>query len=243
MEKILIPFFLLLWALSSVAAQSADEPFMAYQIAANSESINDYMNLFSRDMVMIDVGRRFDSPEDIRRWALAEVIPHGDTFRYIRTMASARGYYKTWVRWLSWEALYYFWTDDSGKIRKMSLQYARVGETPSQDVYADLPAAVQLYFDGIRSGMDGMLGEAFTDSPSLRVVSRSFDGRAGILRFAKDEVYGGEYELIEVLESRPDYVSVHLRFKPRGWGRPEPDAVYEFYLKDGLIQRMDLQYK
>jgi hypothetical protein len=243
MKKTLVSFLLLLSALSTAAAQSAGEPYRAYQIAANSESIGDYMNLFSRDMLMIDVGRRFEGTEAVRSWALAEVIPHGDSFRYLKTLASGKSYSKTLVRWLNFEALYYFWTDDSGKIRKMSLQYTRVGETPSRDVYAGLPAAVQLYFDGIRSGMDGMLEEAFTDSPSLRVVSRNFDGRAGILRFAGREVYGGEYELVELLESRPDYVSLHLRFKPKGWSRPEPDAVYRFYLKDGLIQRMDLQYK
>lgn len=33
-------------------------------------------------------------------------------------------YAKTLVKWMVWEAHYFYWWDDSGKITKMSLQYA-----------------------------------------------------------------------------------------------------------------------
>jgi hypothetical protein len=243
LRRFLISFLIIPITVSGLGAEDLPEPFLAYQKATNSRSIENYMELFSPDMVMIDVGRSFDSPEEIRRWAMREVIPQGETFRYLRTLTSREHYWMTRVRWLSFEALYYFWTNEANRIRKMSLQYPRVGETPSQEVYAKLPSAVQLYFDGIRSGMDGMLEEAFTASPNLNVVNRDFAGREGILRFARNEVYGGEYELVELLQSRIDFVSLHLRFKPKNWSQFEPDAIYDFSLKDGLIQRMDLQYK
>lgn len=214
-----------------------------YQHAANSENISMYMKLFSPDMIMIDVGRVFDSHSEIRTWALGEVIPNGSSFKPLEVLVESAGYYKTMVKWMRWEVLYYFWTNESGKIRKMSLQYQQTGSTGINSVYNALPPSVSLYFDSIKSGSLDMLDECFTGRPSLTVVSRTFTGLKEIRRFVDTEVLGGEYQLMDLIEESPQRISIHLKFTPAGWSRPEPDAIYTFYMEGSRIKSMDLQYK
>jgi hypothetical protein len=139
--------------------------------------------------------------------------------------------------------LYYFWTADSGKIRKMSLQYQDVGTTDRSAVYRRLPPNVALYFDAVKAESVDMLDECFAAVPKLRVVSRAFEGREGIRRFARSEVFGGRYELLDLVRADEDQVLIHLRFTPRGSANPEPDAIYRFEMEGSRIRSMDLQYK
>jgi hypothetical protein len=73
---------------------------------------------------MVDVNRSFEGHEAIRSWALREVIPGGDSFRHREILEGDGGYAKTEVNWAAWVAHYHYWWDASGKITKMSLQYA-----------------------------------------------------------------------------------------------------------------------
>jgi hypothetical protein len=75
------------------------------------------------------------------------------------------------------------------------------------------------------------------------VVSRPFNGREGIRRFARSEVFGGRYELVNLIQADQDEVLVHLRFTPRGGSTPEPDAIYRFQMEGSRIRYMDLQYR
>ena len=238
-----IPAGLLIWTAMALSAQSEPAPVAAYREAAHSKNIDRYMEIFSDDIVIEDVGRIFDSPEEVRRWADREVIPQGDTFAFTETAASFEGYWKTRVRWYRWDVLYYFWTDETGKIRKMNLQYENVGTTESSWVYDRLPAAVALYFDAVKAGSDGLLEECFAPNPELQVVGRRFEDLEGIRRFAQTEVYGGSYELVELIRSDSDEVVIHLRFTPKSWSRPEPDAIYTFEMEGDRIRSMNLQYK
>jgi len=107
---------------------AAEEPLPAaiscYQTAANAEDIDAYIDCFTPDAEMLDVSRVFNGADAIRAWALREVIPSGDAFRHRRILESAPGYAKTEVQWLSWVAHYHYWWNATGKITKMSLQYA-----------------------------------------------------------------------------------------------------------------------
>ena len=82
------------------------------------------MSCFTDDAEMINVSRTFRGREAIRSWALREVIPAGDTFNHREILERDDGYAKTEVNWLSWIVHYSYWWDESGKITRMSLQYA-----------------------------------------------------------------------------------------------------------------------
>jgi hypothetical protein len=104
-------------------AETVPAAVTAYEMAANAEDIEQYMDIFTDDARMVDVSRVFRGKEKIRSWALREVIPHGDSFRVLSIVEQKEGYAQTVVKWMSWEAYYYFWWDGNDKITKMSLQY------------------------------------------------------------------------------------------------------------------------
>ncbi|MCL3780663.1 nuclear transport factor 2 family protein [Prolixibacteraceae bacterium JC049] len=94
-----------------------------YQKATNSENIDQYMAIFTDNIVMIDVNRTFNGKAAVRPWAIREVMPIGDTFKLLRILEQENGYAKTEVKWSSWEAHYHFWWNENNEITKMSLQY------------------------------------------------------------------------------------------------------------------------
>ncbi len=100
------------------------EAISCYQKATNAEDIKKYMACFSSNPTMIDVSRTFKGRSAIRKWALREVIPSGESFNHRKILEMKKGYAKTEVKWLSWVVHYYYWWNKDGKITKMSLQYA-----------------------------------------------------------------------------------------------------------------------
>lgn len=109
---------------SPAFAEDLPLPISCYQDGANAKDIDAYMSCFAADAEMIDVSRTFQGQEKIREWALREVISNGDTFRHRKILEQEEGYAKTEVNWLSWVVHYSYWWDESGKITRMSLQYA-----------------------------------------------------------------------------------------------------------------------
>lgn len=105
-------------------AESLPTPIACYRDGANAKDINAYMACFTADAVMIDVSRTITGHDAIRAWALREVISQGDTFRHRRILETSEGYAKTEVKWLTWVVHYSYWWDKTGKITRMSLQYA-----------------------------------------------------------------------------------------------------------------------
>lgn len=103
--------------------QNIPEAILAYQKATNSKDIEAYINIFADNAEMVDVDRVFKGKSDIKKWALREVIPHGETFKFLSIVEQKRGYAQTIVHWMTWDAYYYFWWNDKGEIVKMSLQY------------------------------------------------------------------------------------------------------------------------
>ncbi len=228
---------------TAVSAQSIPAAVDAYRQATNARDLEAYVALFADDAIMVDVGRRFTGRSAIRPWAAREVMPHGETFAIRSVEATSPGYAKVLVNWYRWIVYYYFWYDDENRITMMSLQYREAGQTADEAVYGQLPAEAALYFDAVKSGSAEMLRQALVPEASVQVVDRNFNGVSEIQRFAETEVFGGTYRLIEVLTTGPDLVSVHLSFTPQNWSRPEPDAIYDFSLRDGRIATMNLQYK
>lgn len=94
-----------------------------YEKATNSKNIDQYMKIFSDNIEMIDVNRTFNGKSSIKKWALREVIPHGETFKFLSIVEQKKGYAQTIVHWMSWDAYYYFWWNEKNEITKMSLQY------------------------------------------------------------------------------------------------------------------------
>ncbi|MBD0404497.1 nuclear transport factor 2 family protein [Flammeovirga sp. EKP202] len=109
-----------------VSTEDGDIPpaILAYQTGANSEDIDTYMYAFAEEISILDVSREITGRENVRAWALREVIASGDTFRYRETLESGERYAKAEVNWLSWVVHYHFWWDENDKITRMSLQYA-----------------------------------------------------------------------------------------------------------------------
>ncbi|WED23019.1 nuclear transport factor 2 family protein [Vibrio sp. JC009] len=116
---------LLLGLLSLPAvAKPLPEAIQCYQAATQARNIDDYMNCFAEDAIMLDVNRTFTGKSKIKRWALNEVMPSGDSFSHKEILEQKSGFAKTLVKWSAWEAHYYYWWNTQGKITKMSLQYA-----------------------------------------------------------------------------------------------------------------------
>lgn len=119
-----ITFSAALLAASPLLAADLPKAIDCYQTATNARDIEAYMTCFTPDAIMVDVNRSFEGHEAIRTWALREVIPGGDSFRHREILESGDGHAKTEVNWAAWVAHYHYWWDASGKITKMSLQYA-----------------------------------------------------------------------------------------------------------------------
>ena len=109
---------------NSTFAESIPTAIECYRDSTRSKDIGAYLNCFADDPTMIDVNRTLEGKKTIREWALREVIPYGDQFNHKKILERKEKYAKTLVRWMVWDAHYHYWWDDSGKITKMSLQYA-----------------------------------------------------------------------------------------------------------------------
>ncbi|MEM7406284.1 MAG: hypothetical protein AAF458_13380 [Pseudomonadota bacterium] len=124
MMRVVVPLLALLSAAPVGASEALPKAIECYRNATNAKDINAYMRCFGSAPVMLDVSRTISGLDDIRAWALREVIDHGDTFRHRKILERTDGYAKTEVKWLSWVVHYAYWWDSKGKITKMSLQYA-----------------------------------------------------------------------------------------------------------------------
>ena len=105
-------------------ADSLPVAISCYQDRTNTKDIDACMACFVPDAEMVDVNRTINGAEAIRAWAEREVIPKGDTFRHRRILESDNNFARAEVNWLTWVVHYSCWWDDSGKITRMSLQYA-----------------------------------------------------------------------------------------------------------------------
>ena len=116
--------FITLILVSSTFAEELPRAIECYRNSTQAKDIDAYMKCFGDNPTIIDVSRTLEGSQTIRDWALREVIPHGDTFKHRKILELKSNYAKTLVRWMVWDAHYYYWWNDRGDIIKMSLQYA-----------------------------------------------------------------------------------------------------------------------
>lgn len=114
-------------AAGNVAPRAVDHMADAYVQAVNEGSLDHLGDTFAPDGVVIDVSRRIEGRNAIRRWAAAEVI--GGTLRVIERRVHPGGT-TLLVHWApksetGWRSSYSFEIDPvSGRLREANLQYA-----------------------------------------------------------------------------------------------------------------------
>ncbi len=103
-----------------------------------------------------------------------------------------------------------------------------------------LPFAVACYFDMVAAKDLEKFSACFDVNAVIIDVSREIKGREAIRVWAKNEVIGGKYTILEVKEIK-DGASILLRFAPNGVGDGFR-ARYVVTWKNNKIVKMDLQY-
>ncbi|GGU54092.1 nuclear transport factor 2 family protein [Streptomyces lavendofoliae] len=117
---------------------------------------------------------------------------------------------------------------------------SRVRESaPAGDDSDAVDPAAQAYVDAVAAEDLDALVAAFHPDAELTDVGRRFDGHDEIRRWADNEVIGGR---LTVLKNTPksNGTTLLVRFAPGGTGGFE--ANYEFDVRDGRIEKLNLQY-
>ncbi|MFF8287841.1 nuclear transport factor 2 family protein [Streptomyces sp. NPDC016309] len=99
--------------------------------------------------------------------------------------------------------------------------------------------AAQAYVDAVAAEDLDALVDAFHPDAELTDVGREFTGHDEIRDWARNEVIGGR---LTVLKNTPksNGTTLLVRFAPGGDGGFE--ATYEFDVRDGRIEKLNLQY-
>jgi hypothetical protein len=103
-----------------------------------------------------------------------------------------------------------------------------------------LPVAVACYFDTVAAKNLEKFADCFETNAVIIDVTREIRGRVAIKAWAKNEVIGGRYTILEIKVVQ-DGASILLRFAPSGVG----DGFRARYLvtwRNKKIIKMDLQY-
>ncbi|MBG0827776.1 nuclear transport factor 2 family protein [Planomonospora sp. ID67723] len=102
-----------------------------------------------------------------------------------------------------------------------------------------LDPAAQRYFDAVADEDVDALVDAFSPDAVVVDVGREIRGHAEIRRWARNEVVGGVYTVLDQTP-RQGGTTILVRFQPGGAGGFR--ATYSFDITGGLIVRADLQY-
>ena len=108
-----------------------------------------------------------------------------------------------------------------------------------------IPTEAKCYFDAVAQKDVQVLGNCFLADAVIIDVNREISGIDAIRSWAEAEVFGGRYEILEIVTQKPDHVKLLIRFVPPGWGGSSSQgfrAHYTFEFSRGKITRMDLQY-
>jgi hypothetical protein len=98
----------------------------------------------------------------------------------------------------------------------------------------------QRYFDAAAAHDLDALVDSFSPDALILDVDRPIEGASAIRRWARNEVLGGEYEILES-EPHEHGVTLILRFTPPG-EVVGFRARYELEFADNRIARAELQY-
>lgn len=118
----------------------------------------------------------------------------------------------------------------------------------SQTKYEIPPESIaepaRCYFDAVAKSDLGALHGCFQDEAVIIDVNRKIVGIEMISHWAQDEVFGGRYEVLQIVSQEKDALKLLIRFVPPGFGEGSQGfkAHYSFEFSDGKIVKMDLQY-
>jgi hypothetical protein len=118
-------------------------------------------------------------------------------------------------------------------------------ETGGLIAVANIPIPAQCYFDAITKKDVNALGECFQAEAEIIDVNRKIAGIGAIRNWASDEVFGGRYEILEIVSQKKNLIKLLIRFVPPGlWGKLSKgfSAHYTFEFSNGKIIKMDPQY-
>lgn len=125
---------------------------------------------------------------------------------------------------------------------KMKLKLFITGDMNATEVSIDkLPNPINCYFETIKAENSQQLRTCFTHKALIIDVSRRIKGKQAILTWANNEVFGGRYDVLKIVSRSTSQLKLLVTFTPQGWGSGFR-AHYEFYLSNGKIEKMDLQY-
>jgi hypothetical protein len=118
-------------------------------------------------------------------------------------------------------------------------------ETDNQITVENIPAPAKCYFDAIAKKDLNVLADFFQIDAVIIDVNREITGIRAIRNWAEDEVFGGRYEILEIVSQKKGSIKLLIRFVPPGlWGKLSKGfkAHYTFEFSNGKIIKMDLQY-
>ena len=120
-----------------------------------------------------------------------------------------------------------------------------VGSIYAQTTYEIAPesiaAPVRCYFDAAGKNNLKAMRACFLDGAVIIDVSRKIEGIEVISRWARNEVFGGHYTILQIVMEEKNALKLLIRFAPQGHSQGFK-AHYTFEFKDGKISKMDLQY-
>ena len=105
-----------------------------------------------------------------------------------------------------------------------------------------IPEPARCYFTAVSSSDANALTNCFQSDAEIIDVSRKIAGIKEILMWAEREVFGGRYEILDIVTQSDYSIKLLIRFVPPGYSGDGFKAHYRFDFKDGKIQRMNLQY-
>jgi hypothetical protein len=105
----------------------------------------------------------------------------------------------------------------------------------------ELTPVAACYFAAVEKQNLKSLTACFTSNAVILDVHRKIEGPSAIRTWAKNEVMGGKYQILETTTTKKG-ISVLLRFAPPGTSGNGFKARYEIKITDGKISFMNLQY-
>jgi hypothetical protein len=124
------------------------------------------------------------------------------------------------------------------------LAYAIYAQTTYKIDPESISAPARCYFEAAgKSDLKALRG-CFLDEAVIIDVSRKIAGIGAISQWARDEVFGGRYTVLQIVSREKDTLKLLISFAPPGYGEGSPGfkAHYSFEFSDGKIIKMDLQY-
>ena len=119
--------------------------------------------------------------------------------------------------------------------------YVATAQTKYEISPESIAAPARCYFDAAGKSDLNTLRGCFRDDAVIIDVSRKIAGIEAISHWAQNEVFGGRYEILQIVSQEKDALKLLIRFAPQGYSQGFK-AHYTFEFSDGKIVKMDLQY-